>query len=199
VKIGEVLELSPDRRDIVGYGLNVLVSNIFGIAVTLFIAYVMGALCSTFAMIITLLLLRPSAGGAHCSNSFNCSLFGYIFIPLFGYGAFWLSKKCPTDFQYIYLISCTLLVLMGIALKAPYFTQNKPRAEARRKKLKVRALILAILAALASVILLMNAKAQWSTGIATGLLFQGMMLSPPGIKGTLFLDGLVNKIFSQRG
>ena len=193
-KIGALLELPPARRDIVSYGINVLISNVLGIAATLFIAFVIGSFYPTLALITTLLFLRPSAGGAHCSSSFNCSLFGYIFIPLFGLGAFRISQICELEHQYIFLVLCALSALIGIAVKAPFFTQNKPRAEARRKTLKSRALIIALLAFLVSVILLKNTETQWSMGIATGLLFQGIMLLPPGIKGTGLLDGLVNKL-----
>lgn len=196
-KVGEVLELTPERRDVVDYGLSVLISNTLGIAVTLLIAHVMGSLIPTLAMIATLLVLRPSAGGAHCSSSFNCSLFGYILIPLFGYGALWLSRQDPPVYQYIYLICCALTVVLGIAMNAPYFTIDKPRAVARRKQLKARALALALLAALTSAALLLYQETQWSMGIATGLLFQGAALSGPGIKGIQFFDALTIKLFQK--
>ena len=108
-------------------------------------------------------------------------------------------SRCPVNFQYIYLVSCFLLVLLGINLKAPFFTQDKPRAAARSKQLKVRALILAIIAFLTAVMLLIVLKVQWSMGIATGLLFQGIMLLPPGVKGTLLLDNFINGILFKGG
>lgn len=89
-------------------------------------------------------------------------------------------------------------MLVGIALKAPYFTQSKPRAEIRRKKLKGRAFVFALIAALISALLMVNLKLQWSMGIATGLLFQAIMLLPFGIKGIQLLDNLLDKLLYQR-
>ena len=38
-----------------------------------------------------------------------------------------------------------------------------------------------------------------SMGMATGLLFQGMMLLPPGLKITGYLDNLLNIVFLKKG
>ena len=192
-KISDILELGAEKRRVISYGLSVLVSNLVGLIVVLFIAYLIGALIPTLAMVTALLLLRPNAGGAHCSSSFNCNLFGFIFIPLFGYGSAWLVK-CPPAVIYIYFLAAVLLVWGGILLNAPYFTQVKPRAEARRQRLKYRSLMIATLLSAISFGAVILRKDNWGVGIATGLLFQGIMLLPPGIKGTQLLDSLINRI-----
>lgn len=149
-------------------------------------------------MVLTLLLLRSSAGGAHCNNSYNCSLFGYIFMPAFGYVALVFSGYSVT-FQCIYLSGCSTLVLFGVVLNAPYFTQDKPRAVARSKQLKTRALLLALLSSVIAMILLYIGKLQWSMGIATGLLFQGIMLLPLGVKTVAWFESFVNKLLLKGG
>ena len=164
-KISDILELGAEKRRVISYGLSVLVSNLVGLIVVLFIAYLIGALIPPLAMVTALLLLRPNAGGAHCSSSFNCNLFGFIFIPLFGYGSAWLVK-CPPAVFYIYFLAAVLLVWGGILLNAPYFTQVKPRAEARRKKLKYRSLVIASLLSAISFGLLILHKINWGVGMA---------------------------------
>ena len=42
-------------------------------------------------------------------------------------------------------------------------------------------------------------KSNWGVGVATGLLFQGMMLLPPGLKITGYLDNLLNIVFLKKG
>jgi accessory gene regulator protein AgrB len=198
-KISDILELGAEKRQVISYGLSVLVSNLIGLFVVLFIAYLIGAFIPTSAMVIALLLLRPNAGGAHCSSSFNCNLFGFIFIPLLGYASAWLGK-CPPAAIYTYFFTAVILAGGGILLNAPYFTQVKPRAEARRKKLKYRSLVIASLLSAISFGLLILHKINWGVGMATGLLFQGVMLLPPGIRGTQLLDDLLNnKVFKKRG
>lgn len=197
-KIGDILKLNQEHRQVIGYGLSVLASNLFGLAVVLFIAYLVGAFVPTLAMITALLMLRPNAGGAHCSSSFNCNLFGFVFMPLLGYGSAWLVK-CPQAVIYLYFATAVLLVFGGVLLNAPYFTQVKPRAEARRHRLKYRSLVIAsVISTLSFTALILNNN-NWGVGMATGLLFQGMMLLPPGINGTQLLDGLLNRIVLRKG
>lgn len=197
-KIGDILNLPSERKSIITYGLIVLTHNLIGIIVVIAISYFTGALRSTVAMVATLLILRPSAGGAHCSTSFNCNLFGYIIMPLLGAGAFWVSGL-SSGCQSLFLIFCLITALIGMALKSPFFIQIKPRAMLRSKILKTRAIILALLLTITSVTLLLIAEYQWSMGIAMGLLFQGIMLLPPGVKGALLFDNIVNLALSKGG
>ena len=39
---------------------------------------------------------------------------------------------------------------------------------------------------------------SWGVGVATGLLFQGMMLLPVGINGIQLLDGLLNRVVLRK-
>lgn len=192
-KIGDVLALTQEHREVISYGLSVFLSNLFGLIAILAIAYLIGAFTATLAMAAVLVMLRPNAGGAHCDSALNCNLFGCLFIPLLGLWANWLSSY---SFQaiFVYMLVCSCFSALGIYLKAPYFTQDKTRAKARRKKLKMYALMLVVLASLAAVVLLISGKKIWSTGIATGLLFQGIMIFPAGIAITGFLDSLVNSV-----
>ena len=196
-KIGDILVLDREQREVISYGLSVLAGNIIGLAGVLLIAYLLGALRPTMVMSFVLLMLRPGAGGAHCNTTVNCSLFGYVFLPLFGYGAFWLSH-CPVHIQSISLLSCALPGFIYIALKAPYFTQSKPRAEEKNRILKTRALVMATAAFLAALIFLIVARYEWSMGIAAGLLFQGLVLSPLGVKDISYLDMLLSRITLKR-
>jgi accessory gene regulator protein AgrB len=184
--------LDRKQREVISYGVSVLISNILGLAGVLLIAYIFGVLIPTLAILIVLLILRPNAGGAHCSSSFNCNLFGYAFIPLFGFIAFWLSRYSPFT-KNICLTICSIAGITWLTLKAPYFFQSKPRAEARNKKLKTRAITLAISFFFAALIFRVFSKDEWAMGIAVGLLFQGFMLSSLGIKVIQSLDKIVNR------
>lgn len=197
-KIGDILLLGREQREVISYGIFVLTNNLLGLLGVLLIAFLLDILIPTLAMSITLLFLRPSAGGGHCSSSLNCNLFGYILIPLFGYGAFWASQCC-LHFKYLFLVGCACWGLIWIILQAPYFTQSKPRAETRGKTLKVRASLLALIAFLVSVVLLSTGRNEWAMGIAVGLFFQGLMLSPIGVKALRYLDERVNKILIKGG
>lgn len=197
-KIADVLCLESKQRVVISYGLKVLFYNLTGLLAVLIAACFLRVVIPTLWLVVVLLLLRPSAGGAHCSNAFNCNLFGFIFIPLLGYGAAWLSN-CSIIINYLYLALAGLIALFGISLNAPYFTQSKPRAEVRRKKLKGRSLIMTTLIVMVAAAFLYLGLNDLSMGMATGLLFQGMMLLPPGLKITGYLDNLLNIVFLKKG
>lgn len=197
-RLGDTLELDTNKREIVGYGISVFLNNLLGLAGILLIAYFVGALIPTLAMAVVLLLLRPSAGGAHSRSSLNCSLFGYLIMPLFGLGAQLLVEQAIV-YQYTYIYLSLFVALLGIVTKAPYFTQEKPRALIRQKALKVRSLILTIIFYLLSGVLLITGQAAWSLGLATGLLMQGLMLFPAGIYFIQRLDYYTDRIASRIG
>lgn len=197
-RLSEVLELGDQQRQIIAYGLTVLLNNTFGFLGVIAIAYFLGAFMPTLLICITLLLLRPAAGGAHCSNPLCCNLFGFIFIPLIGAGVVYLAN-CAPAVTYFYIFVATIIALYGISLNAPYFTQEKPRAESRRSFLKTYALMATVLLFAFALILIAYKSVLFGLAISTGLLFQGIMLLPPGIKGTMFLDNLINRKVLRKG
>lgn len=196
-KICNILEINDQQGAVIKYGITLILSNLVGIVGVLTVACLSGVFYPTLVVMVTLVLLRPAAGGAHCANSLSCNIFGIIFIPLLGYLVTMLARL-PVSIQYIYLVAMTALAICGIAVNAPYFVQSKPRAENRRKALKMYSIIMVFLLLVAAVILLQNKASYCGIGIATGLLFQGSMLLPFGIKGTLFLDNLLSKVILRR-
>lgn len=175
-----------------------LAGNLLGLAAVLAAACFLGALPSTAALVVTLMLLRPSAGGAHCGNSFNCNLLGFLLIPPLGLGAAWMAAGA-VEAQMVFPGVSFMVALWGIIWNAPYLTRNKPRAESRRKQLKTRALILAILVFAASLWLIYLGHPPWGAGLAAGLLFQGFMLLPAGIYFVHKFDILINMIATRLG
>jgi accessory gene regulator B len=194
--ITEVLDWEQEKQEVINYGLVVLMNNTLALVIVLSIAYVIKAFAPTVAMVVTLMLLRPSAGGAHCNSIFNCNLFGIVFVPLFSYGAV-LFLKSPAILIYLYMGLSVLIALIGIVANAPYFTQKKPRAEVKSKTLKVRAIITLALASIVTTVLLFFDKANWSIGISNGLLFQGFMLLPLGIRCTHTVDLFITKLVDR--
>lgn len=196
--IGDILGLSPQKCEIISYGISVIVINAIGLIAILAIGYIVRVFIPTLAMVSMLLVLRPNAGGAHCSSPLSCNIFGCIFIPIFALWASWLSS-CPSVVGYIYIGFSTVISMLGIYLNAPYFTQEKPRAEERSRKLKIRSLVIAASGFFISVGLLIYGQTEWSMGVTTGLLFQGIMILPLGIEGTKLLDNFMNKLFLAKG
>jgi accessory gene regulator protein AgrB len=197
-QIGARLGYDKDKQETVAYGLTVLLNNLSGLVLVLLFACLLKVFSATAALAAALLLLRPAAGGAHCSSSFNCSLFGYIFIPLLGLAASRLAAA-PGEIRLICISAAFMVALGGIIKSAPYFTREKPRAWNRRKQLKGRAIFIAVLVFGFSIGLSLWGHAAWSMGLGAGLLFQGLMLLPAGISFVRGFDFLVDAIALKLG
>lgn len=197
-KIGNTLGLEPSRREVIAYGILVTIGNLIGLVLVLVIAYVLGALLTTAALVGVQMLLRPYAGGAHCGSTFSCNLLGCLLIPPLGLGAALLAAG-PSGAKLLFLGAALLVAMLGIVMNAPYLTTVKPRAEARRKRLKIRALVLAVLLFAAALCLVFTGHAAWGTGLAAGLIYQGFMLLPPGFFLVKTFDFFVNIIATKLG
>jgi accessory gene regulator protein AgrB len=117
-KISLILGLDETHRQVVKYGLTVLISNVFGLTVVLIIAYFLDIFIPTIAVASTLLVLRPSAGGAHCGNPLNCNVFGLLFMPLLGYSVL-LILGLPITFK-IALLCVSLSWRTVVAITGVY-------------------------------------------------------------------------------
>lgn len=197
-KITLLLGLDNAKKEIIQYGLSVLLVNVLGLAAVLIIAYLIGILVPTLAIASTLVLMRPNAGGAHCHSPLNCNMFGLLFMPLLGYAVVLLTGL-PERLSIIYLLLAFSVAVTGIHKNAPYFTRDKPRAARRMVVLKRRSFLLAGLLFIASGILFVFDYASWSIGLATGLLWQGLMLMPAGIGIVHALDRLFSRVFYRKG
>ncbi len=197
MKLDNLLGLGEDKREVIQYGLIVLLSNLLGLIVVFTAAWLLKVLWPTAVVVLTLFLLRPAAGGAHCSSSFRCNFLGFIVLPFFGWAATGLATLAPAALL-LYQVLSFLIAMPAIFVHAPFYTQVKPLAEARKKKLKLRALVLAAALFLLSLLLFLAGRPVWSAAIATGLFWQGLMLLPCGLKLVFFYERFMD-LFSQGG
>ncbi len=197
MKLDNLLALGEDKREVVQYGLIVLLSNLLGLMAVLTAAWLFKVFLPTVVVVLTLFLLRPAAGGAHCSSSFRCNLLGFIVLPFFGWAATGLATLAPAVLL-SYQVSAFLLVIPAIFAHAPFYTQVKPLVEARKKQLRLRALVLAVILSLLSLLLFFTGHRVWSAAIATGLFWQGLMLLPCGLKLVFFYEKFIDLLYKRR-
>ena len=196
-KMDNLLGLGEDKREVVQYGLIVLLSNLLGLIVIFVAAWLLKVLLPTAVVVLTLFLLRPAAGGAHCSSSFRCNLLGFMVLPFLGWAATGLAMLTPVTLL-LYQVLALLIVIPAIFIYAPFYTQVKPLVAARKKQLKLRALVLAAALFLLSLLLFLAGHPVWSAAIATGLVWQGLMLLPCGVKLVFFYERLIDLLFKRR-
>jgi accessory gene regulator protein AgrB len=194
-KVCGMLDLTAQQQEIIKYGLVVLISNLTGFFVVTILALLLDVLAPTMAIMVTLLLLRPAAGGAHCNTPLTCNLLGLAILPLLGlFSSYLADAGRPVHFAYV--AAAVLFAGVFITKNAPYFTQNKPRASARERQLKRRALITVIVIALTACCLILIGLEYFAAGLSTGLFWQGVMLTKTGIQVITKLDNLLLSIIN---
>lgn len=185
--------MSNARQEVIRYGLTVFLSNAIGLICIFGVAYLWGVVQTTLVIVLVLFLLRPSAGGAHCSSPFNCNLLGAVILPFLGFLVNMLLFL-PPDYIYIFTAIAFAVGLSGILKSAPYYTQVKPRVTERRSELKRRSIILAVFLMVFSTVFLLRGHESLGLSIAAGVFWQGLILLRPGIKGVKNFDLIVSRI-----
>jgi len=150
----------------------------------------------TLIIALTQMVLRPSAGGAHCSSPFNCNFLGFAIMPVLGYGVSLFLHAAET-YKLIYITVAFIIGLYGILKSAPYFTQNKPRALSRNRLLKNRSIVFSLIIYILSSVFIFFSIDVWSLGMSTALLWQGVMLLPVGIRSINSVDSFLNRLLSK--
>ena len=189
--------MDKQKESLIQYGLIVIFSNGLGLIGIVFISYIFDILIPTMIIALTQMVLRPSAGGAHCSSPFNCNFLGFAIIPVLGYGVS-LFLNASETLKVIYITAAFMIGLYGILKNAPYFTQNKPRALSRNRLLKNRSMVFSLIIYILSSVFLFKSIDVWSIGLSTALLWQGLMLLPVGIGSINFLDSCLNRLLSEQ-
>lgn len=185
--------MDPGKREVIKYGLSVLLSNTIGLVAILGVAYLLGVVQPTLVILIVLLLIRPSAGGAHCSTPLNCNFFGVLTLPVLGL-LVTMMLALPLKYLYIFIAVAFMLSVYAIFKNAPYHTQLKPKVLERRRELKRRTLALAFFFTIVSIFCTVFGKELWGLSIAAGLFWQSLILLPSGIKTVNVFDTMLSRI-----
>ncbi|TYO95321.1 accessory gene regulator ArgB-like protein [Desulfallas thermosapovorans] len=134
--------ISDEQEEIVTYFIEVTLINIFNTLNILLLGLFFGTLPGIITCLITVAMLRQTAGGAHSNSPWRCALITAVVFLSISVAASYLSH-----IKQIYLDSLAIAaVLIGtflIILLAPVDSPSAPiLSDARRKRLKIMALII---------------------------------------------------------
>lgn len=179
-QLGRATGLNAEDTEVVAYGLEYLLTATAGIALTLITGWLLGILPETAAVLITWLLLRRFAGGAHCSTFWRCaagSSLAALTVVLF--------SRVVTSIIPVHLFIGAALAwsLWATWRWAPNNSKKPVRDPARRTLLRRRALLTELLLGLLLLLLsLNNSELLRGTAVAGGggLASSALAISPPG-------------------
>ncbi len=111
--------VAAEDMEVVQYGLETFVENMFGLGTIVFIGGCFGHLLSSFILWLLIFPLRKFAGGFHAKTRINCTLLS-ISMLLFTFAIF-IAKEWS-----VFTYSMIMLVMFGIVyVMAPIDTPNK--------------------------------------------------------------------------
>lgn len=131
--------ISPNEKEIVRYGLEIIKDNIIGLSIILILGGCLGYLIESFFLWVIILPLRKNAGGYHASTRLKCILTSS------GMFAFSCIVFLPMSASTNVHIVVSIIFWWIIFVEAPIESINKPLDKIEYKIYKKRTRIILLL------------------------------------------------------
>ncbi|MDR1002263.1 MAG: accessory gene regulator B family protein [Oscillospiraceae bacterium] len=178
--------ITEDEQDLYSYGLELLISNIVGVAAALAIGIILGNLIGAVIFLLAFIPVRTYAGGLHAKNNFFCIMSMSVNM-LLAFAIYLFLQK------YIGIVSLCLMIPAAVAtyIIAPSESENKPlteREKSRNKKLSTT--IFSIESIIGLILLLISTFTNADLSDSYSFVFLGMY--------SAFISMAVSHIFEKR-
>jgi accessory gene regulator B len=191
--LAKELNLSQDQKEVVSYGLQVLIYSAVGFTSVLAAGWLLGCFWTTLAVMVSTACLRVVSGGAHSRTPLTCGILGVIIGPLLGKAAA-LGGYVLSPGAVLTLITAGFLVSLYVIWRlAPVDSPAKPISSVeKRARLRIVAVaVLCVITAVQIVILYQVLKApQLVLAVSLGVWWQSFTLTRPAHRFTTLLDDL---------
>lgn len=182
-----------EKEVILTYIIELLVLNLGNVLLTLLAAKIFGVFPGTLACLITAVLFRHTAGGAHSSSPWRCAAVTITVYPAMAMLAVYLTRL-GAGFIDVLSAAALLTGLLTIAALAPVDSPAAPIISPyRRKKLKILSLAVFMLTA-AAIIFFRQSETVYASQIRVCLiltvLWVSFMLSNPGHRLMCLIDNI---------
>jgi len=188
---------NDETEAVLTYAIEILAITVINIVLTLGLGWLFGVFFGTLAALLTAVLVRHTAGGAHSSSPIRCAIITMIVFPVLAL----LAKQLAGFNPFITNILCILMVLISLLLIwrfAPVENEAAPIISPQRRRALRTFSFLAFIIVFICILLIKQSVQSWAAdvyvSIALGLMWSTFNLSYPGHALMLFLDG----IFSRR-
>ncbi|MEW6173291.1 MAG: accessory gene regulator B family protein [Bacillota bacterium] len=191
----ERLNLTADQEEVAVFGLQLIVYPFVGILSVIMVGWLLGCFRTTFAVLMTVTVIRTASGGAHSSTPLICSLLGMAILPLVGKMAQLISPLFGSFNLSLAVIAGLVITLIVFWRLSPVDCPAKPVTDtAQRRKLRFCSIILIFVFTAGQCLLLCNGKAfdlVWA--VSLGLWWQTFTLTASGHRFVAFIDNLLMK------
>lgn len=180
----------------VEYGITVILSNFFSLMLVIIVSFILNLLVINLAILFTLVVTRPSAGGFHGSTPRNCIIFSVCIVNLWGALTGKIMFMGP-GLIFAFHFAVMLAALFTVIKYAPYFAVEKPRAQ--KTRLRRSGVLKVILLSMIAVYLQWSGQELIAVGVSAGLIMQSLLLLPFMISRLICIDYFINDKFLKFG
>ncbi|WP_028308023.1 accessory gene regulator ArgB-like protein [Desulfitibacter alkalitolerans] len=185
------LNLSDERREVIAYGMETLVSTLLGLFGIVLFGYLFDLLVPALIISLTALATRVYTGGAHCSSMGRCTIATIIIFMVLAYISTSLLKP-----SLILIAGGYITSIIFIVRYAPAEVKEKPLSETHKKELKKGAHRLGIIIGLLTILIYFLVKEEIVLHIIGGFLWQTFTITPLGFTIIRYFDDFL-KLFMK--
>lgn len=176
--LGEKAGYTKEKIDVCTYGIELILSDIIVILITIIAAIVLHIRLYTLLMLTTFVTLRHRAGGFHASSHLKCNVLYFVAYACFVIGI----KYIPDNIAgYTGLLIC-ILGVVDIIKYAPIEHPNKPISAVKKVVFRRQSIIFAITFLFAAILLKIVNADKFVLSIAFGVGYTALSIVAEMIK-----------------
>lgn len=183
--------LSAEKEEIITYAIELVALNILNLVVTLLVGFILGVFPETLVCVLTVMVFRQVAGGAHSNSPWRCLLITASTLPLLAIAAKFSAMGGQV---FITILSiCTIIIgFLSVNKFAPADTPEAPCLSPERRKKMRRLSMLAMLTFSVIIGILSHPSLNYLLSIKLSIVFSllwiSFILNPFGYSLMFYLD-----------
>lgn len=190
--LGNELGYEQGQKNIVAFGLEVIIGAVIKIVIFFALAHSLGILSASLGVVFTYVGMRWVAGGVHLSTYLRCLVVSMTLILSAAYLSTVVSSALPAAV----IKAIILFSMLIIGVYAPVENPQNP-LKGEKYKYKIYAIVLATI--FAALILVLNIPYEIRVALSLGLLLAAATITPLGSVTIKYIDNVLNKISFKGG
>lgn len=190
--LGNELGYEQGQKNIVAFGLEVIIGAVIKIVIFFALAHSLGILPASLGVVFTYVGMRWVAGGVHLSTYLRCLVVSMTLILSAAYLSTVVSSALPAAV----IKAIILFSMLIIGVYAPVENPQNP-LKGEKYKYKIYAIVLATI--FAALILVLNIPYEIRVALSLGLLLAAATITPLGSVTIKYIDNVLNKISFKGG
>lgn len=187
---------NKETEDVLIYAIEILAITVINVVLTLGLGWLLGVFWGTLAGLLTAVLVRHTAGGAHSSSPIRCALITMVVFPALAL----LAKQLAAFNPFISDLLCIIIIFISLVLIwrfAPAENKAAPIISPQRRRSLRTLSFLAFVIVCICILIIRQSVQSWAAdvyvSVALGLMWSTFNLSYPGHSLMLFLDGIISR------